>query len=234
MRLAVFSDVHGNWHALQAVLQDLRGRADVAVCAGDLAWGGPFPERTVEQVQAGGFPCVLGNTDVTAADEAAAAHHPWARWARARLEPRHLAFLQGLPREHRIETPAGTVLVVHSTPSDPAAPLPKPSEPEAVVRLFRGAGAALVVHGHDHLPSVTRAPEVWVVGTGSVGLPFDGDPRACYVLVTATPDGFAVEHRRVAYDVEAAAREALQGAMPGAARWAAAVRQGLSPDRVAP
>ena len=37
---------------------------------------------------------------------------------------------------------------------------------------------------------------------GSVGMPFDGDPRAAYALLTG--DG-RIEHRRVAYDHGASA-----------------------------
>ena len=41
-----------------------------------------------------------------------------------------------------------------------------------------------------------------LVNPGSVGMPFDGDPRAAYALVH---DDGPVEHRRVAYDHEATA-----------------------------
>lgn len=231
MRVAVFSDVHGNWRALQAVLADVRGRADVVVCAGDVAWGGPFPELVVDHLRESALPCVVGNTDLTAAGDEGA-HHPWARWARERLREHHRAFLAGLPPEHRIETPSGRLLVVHSAPGDPARPLPDPSQEGELERLFGDAGAAVVVHGHDHRPSVAGLRRVSVVGTGAVGLPFDGDPRACYVIVTAEGRGFSFEHRRVAYDVEAAAAEAEKAGMPGAARWGAAIRRGLPPDQV--
>ncbi len=232
MRIAVFSDIHGNWRALEAVLADLDGRADVVVCGGDVAWGGPRPERVVDALLASGLPVVLGNTDVMAADEALAQEQPWARWAHARLEPRHRDFLRSLPLQRSIETPAGPLLIVHSTPDDPARRLPAPSEEQALQRLFGAAGAPLVVHGHDHLPSVAHLSGVVVVGAGAVGLPFDGDPRACYVVVTAEEGGFSVEHRRVAYDVEAAAAEAQELGMPGAALWGQVVRRGLPPDRV--
>ena len=45
MRLAVFSDVHGNSIALDAVLADIerRGGGDGYVAAGDLAATGPDP-----------------------------------------------------------------------------------------------------------------------------------------------------------------------------------------------
>ncbi|WP_324668380.1 metallophosphoesterase family protein [Geochorda subterranea] len=232
MRIAVFSDIHGNWRAMEAVLADLDGRADVVVCGGDVAWGGPWPDRVIEALKAGGWPVVLGNTDVAAADESVARHEPWARWARERLREHHLTFLSSLSLQQQLETPAGPVLVVHSTPADPFAKLPAPSDGAGLERLFGQAGVPLVVHGHDHLPSQARLSGVMVVGAGAVGLPLDGDPRACYVVVTAEPGGFTVEHRRVAYDVEAAVAEARELEMPGAARWGEAVRRGVLPQQV--
>ncbi|MEW6046151.1 MAG: metallophosphoesterase family protein [Bacillota bacterium] len=234
MRVAIFSDVHGNVRALEAVLADMAGRADVAVCAGDVAWGGPFPERVIARLRQVGFACVVGNTDLTVVQDPAP-DLPWIRWARSRLSDGDLAFLEHLPLQYRIEPPGSkdALLVVHSTPDDPARALPHYTQEEGLERLFGSAGAAVVVHGHDHWPSVAALHRVTVVGAGAVGLPFDGDPRACYAVMTYDPPtGWHAEHRRVAYDVEAAAAEAEQAGMPGAQRWGVAIRRGLPPDRV--
>jgi diadenosine tetraphosphatase ApaH/serine/threonine PP2A family protein phosphatase len=55
------------------------------------------------------------------------------------------------------------------------------------------------------------------VNAGSVGKPKDGDPRACWVLLTVTDDGAVnVDLRRVDYDIAAmaAAIRAAEG-LPG-------------------
>jgi len=63
------------------------------------------------------------------------------------------------------------------------------------------------------------------VNAGSVGRPKDGDPRACYVLLEAGgEDGpgagaegrWRVEHVRVDYDVERAARGVEESDLPDA------------------
>ncbi len=60
------------------------------------------------------------------------------------------------------------------------------------------AGELGVVFGHTHLPFVRRTDAgIELVNPGSVGMPFDGDPRASYALVR---DDGGIEHRRVAYD----------------------------------
>jgi diadenosine tetraphosphatase ApaH/serine/threonine PP2A family protein phosphatase len=78
--------------------------------------------------------------------------------------------------------------------------LPEPADDEA--ELLEGVSAARLVFGHTHLPFQRRAGGVELVNPGSVGMPFDGDPRAAYAL--AHDDG-TIEHRRVEYDHEASA-----------------------------
>jgi diadenosine tetraphosphatase ApaH/serine/threonine PP2A family protein phosphatase len=69
------------------------------------------------------------------------------------------------------------------------------------------------VFGHTHLPfRRVSARGIELINPGSVGMPFDGDPRAAYALLH---DDGRVEHRRLAYDHEASAaavRERFGGA----------------------
>jgi hypothetical protein len=62
--VAVFSDIHGNLPALEAVLADIRARgaADV-ICLGDLVGYGPFPNEVAQLVRELGIPTIMGNYD---------------------------------------------------------------------------------------------------------------------------------------------------------------------------
>src|SRR4051794_9974303 len=66
MRVAALYDVHGNVHALEAVLADVEHEGvDVILFGGDLAWG-PFPRETLELARS--LPdaeFVRGNADET-------------------------------------------------------------------------------------------------------------------------------------------------------------------------
>jgi diadenosine tetraphosphatase ApaH/serine/threonine PP2A family protein phosphatase len=94
--------------------------------------------------------------------------------------------------------------------SDVRSFFPEPAEDEE--ELLGGATERWVVFGHTHLPFWREGPGgVELVNPGSVGMPFDGDPRAAYALVHE--DG-RVEHRRVTYDHAASAaavRERFDG-----------------------
>jgi predicted phosphodiesterase len=80
------------------------------------------------------------------------------------------------------------------------------------------------VFGHTHLAFAREHAGTTLVNPGSVGLPFDGDQRAAWAVVH---DDGRLEHRRVAYDVEAAvqALRARFGAAEPAASTVARLRR---------
>jgi diadenosine tetraphosphatase ApaH/serine/threonine PP2A family protein phosphatase len=89
---------------------------------------------------------------------------------------------------------------MHASPGDLwSAPMPDADE-HTLVETYGGHDARLVAYGHIHRPSVRRLPALTVMNSGSVGLPYDGDWRAAYLLLE---DGVP-SIRRVAYDLERA------------------------------
>jgi diadenosine tetraphosphatase ApaH/serine/threonine PP2A family protein phosphatase len=79
---------------------------------------------------------------------------------------------------------------------------PQPADGEAELLEAVPDGVRRLVFGHTHLPFARTADGVQLVNPGSVGMPFDGDPRAGYALLAE--DG-EVECRRVTYDHAASA-----------------------------
>jgi diadenosine tetraphosphatase ApaH/serine/threonine PP2A family protein phosphatase len=121
----------------------------------------------------------------------------------------------------------GDALYVHASPvSDVESFGPQPADDDDA-RLGEVDRPARLVVGHTHVAFRRPGPGgVELVNPGSVGMPFDGDPRAAYALITA--DG-ALEHRRVAYD-HAASAAALRDRY-GAEGWAATPARRLESAR---
>lgn len=235
MRIAIISDIRGNLAALDAVIADLeRQHPDLVVHLGDLAVTGPRPAEVVDRVRDLEWPGVLGNTDELLWDPAqlvqqesrAPKLHEWlhtlfgrlAPWAAEKLGAERIAWLRTLPQEWR----HGSLLAVHASPGDPwAAPMPD-ADDGTLAGTFGGHGAEIVVYGHIHRPYVRTLPGRTVANSGSVGLPYDGDWRASYLLIE---DGVPTI-RRVAYDLQRALAD-LTGVQYPLARWLAEVqRQG--------
>jgi diadenosine tetraphosphatase ApaH/serine/threonine PP2A family protein phosphatase len=104
-----------------------------------------------------------------------------------------------------------------------------PNTPDGEIpALFPGLAVRTVVVGHTHRPGERSAEGLRVLNAGSVGLPFDGDSRACYLLLAGEPgrDEVRAEWRRVAYDRERALRAIREREVPMAARLSARIRTG--------
>src|SRR4029453_9815994 len=69
MRHALISDIHANLPALEAVLADIAGRANVDATyhLGDLVGYGPWPNETIHRLRQSGIPGAAGNYDSHAA-----------------------------------------------------------------------------------------------------------------------------------------------------------------------
>ena len=218
--IAVISDIHGNLWALQAVLQDLdRVGPSQVIVAGDLALGGPRPAECVELIRRRGYPAIRGNTDewLSSAPDAIT---DAISWASAQLSDADRRDLAGLPFLWRLPDEAGDLVVVHATPWSISDVVP-PDAPEPLVRrVFAEAEAAAVAYGHIHIAYVRELGDKLLVNPGSVGLPFDGDQRASYAMLSVEGGRWRATLRRVPYDVAAAVGALRDSGNPEAERFA--------------
>ena len=215
MKLAVVADIHGNLAALEAVLEDLdQVRPDRVVHGGDLVLNGPRPADCLAVVRERGWAGVRGNSDQALWDRASHPVPPGivkvADWTKDRLGDDNLTWLQAQPLEWR---DGEAVALVHAVPGDLWPVIPADAPDQQLRSTYGPLGARLAVYCHIHVPFVRQVDDgLTVANTGSVGMPFDGDPRAAYLLVE---DGTA-STRRVSYDLDRAVHDLLASGHPSA------------------
>ena len=239
MRIAILSDIHGNRTAFEAVLADLRETApDLVLHAGDLADGGSSPVEIVDQIRALGWSGVLGNGDemlnrpASLEDFVRESSAPPALWdavrqmaaaTRTRLGAQRLTWLGQLP----LILTYPQFAVVHASPHN-CWKAPSANAADADLdQLYGVPGRPIVFYGHTHVPGVRtmQGSVKLLINTGSVGLPYDGDPRASYVILDAgTP-----VIRRVAYDIEREVRALASSGLPNAG-WVAKMLRSAAPQ----
>ena len=228
-RIAVISDIHGNRHALDAVLAEIdRERPDVLWCLGDTVGYGPSPNECCDAVRTRADLCLVGNHDLAALGhvdlaefnhDAAAA----ARWTQSALTPASRAFLETLRPAARTD---GAELY-HASPLDPVWEYVLSDE--AALAALDATDAPVVLVGHSHVAlaillgggglrlapngtEVDLAAGRWLLNPGSVGQPRDGDPRAAWLLLDL--DRRFAGFRRVPYDITATQTESRAAGLP--------------------
>lgn len=206
-RIALFSDVHANVPALEAVLADIESSGVQEIyCLGDLVGYGPDPAGVVDRIRALDIPTIRGNYDdgignrrgqcgcyyVTEQARADGAES-YAFTDRALDDVDH-AWLASLPDDIRLEERDARILLAHGSPRKINEYLLPDRTDEQLARLAGQAAADVVCVGHIHIPYhraiVTQdSGTVHYISSGSVGKPKDGDPRAGWVeLVLGTGD----------------------------------------------
>lgn len=228
MRIAVLSDIHGNLAALDAVLADLaRHRPDLVLHGGDLAALGPRPAEVIDRIRELGWAGVAGNWDLALGptgdsrigalpESFRSLFAPLASWTREQIGQERIAWLATLPLEYRHPQ----LLLLHASPTDLWSAPPTDAGDRVLAETYGGLSARQVVYAHIHHPFVRRIGDLTVANTGSVGLPYDADPRASYLLLS---DG-APAIQRVEYDVEREVAD-LQAAGFPAPAWLAQVQR---------
>ncbi|MFN2460088.1 MAG: metallophosphoesterase [Candidatus Velthaea sp.] len=228
MRVAIFSDVHGNSVALDACLDDLarEGGADRIVGAGDFCLDGPKPKRVLRRMREIGAECVRGNTDRMVGLGAGDPEDAEAiAWQRERIGAEWTRWLADLPPLLRIGDGGDALAVAHANPKNDDEHVWPHADDAQLERLFGDESAGAFAFGHLHLPYA----RVWrgrlLTCVASAGLPKDGDPRAHYAILTQRDGGWQVRSRRVAFDVERVAKQLRKSGMPDVAERLATLRR---------
>jgi predicted phosphodiesterase len=219
VRIALFSDVHGNGVAFRAMLDDLaRQDVDSGVCLGDHAQGGPQPAECLELLRELGWPAVMGNSDHflltldPGAEEFTTEQIENAKWSQSQLSDDLLAFHRDFQPTAELELGDGrTLLAFHATPRSRDETV-GPWMPEEEFRApFEGVDGSVFAGGHSHQQWARRLGDAYYVNPGSVGFPLDhhqsaSPPRAdvCaeYAILNLDGRAISVEFRRIPFDVD--------------------------------
>jgi diadenosine tetraphosphatase ApaH/serine/threonine PP2A family protein phosphatase len=229
MRFAIFSDIHSNLEAFEAVLADARdNNCTDFVCLGDVVGYNANPHECVERVREMDCPVVKGNHDEQASllessrdfNEMAEAA---IQWTRDNLSDADKEWLRDLKLQRQVRD----FTIVHAT-------LDTPDQWGYVFNNLDAAASFTYQHtpvcffGHTHVPmafirdeGVQRRPidklriepgKKYFINVGSVGQPRDGDWHAAYCIYHIESN--LVEQRRLKYDLETAQKKITDAGLP--------------------
>lgn len=220
MKIAILSDIHGNYPALQAAAADIQAwQPDYTILAGDIVNGGPKNKACIQLVQEqSSWQVLRGNHEDYVIEWAS----PQIRLSGPQYELSRLShwtyqqlngavdYLAGLPDRWGWQAPDSTsLLTLHASIWGNRLGI-HPWTNDKEMERRTAPYPTVFVTAHTHIPFIRQLPGTLLVNIGSVGLPGDGDWRASYGRLTWTKhEGWQAQIRRVVYDREQTEKDYL-------------------------
>ena len=215
MNVALISDLHANYHALQAVLAHSGAQAVDAVWnLGDSVGYGAFPDEVVQWLRKEDVLSIIGNYDLRVLkfkdkkekwrNKKPPEKYRAYEWTYEHLSKKNRKYLRFLSQEIRVKVQGHRILLTHGSPDSNEEALTAQTSEQRLQELAAMAKVDIVLCGHSHRAFARSVDGVYFINPGSVGRPDDGDPRASYGILRLARDQVAVDHFRLEYDVDAA------------------------------
>ncbi len=222
MRIALFSDIHANFPALEACFKSMDAeKPDAIYCLGDLVGYNIWPNEVINEIRKRGIPAIAGNYDQgigLTSDECGCAYKTAEEQEMGKVSisftnsitgAEERAYLRSLPAQMRIEFQLNNdrmvLLLVHGSPRKINEYLFEDREEKSLLRMMKQAGADIMCFGHTHKPyhrilqDDTDSSTIYrhAINIGSVGKPKDNDPRGCYVLLDLNQNSSVTEKNSI-------------------------------------
>ena len=231
MKYAIYSDIHGNLEALEAVFEFFqKENVDKYICLGDIIGYGANPKECISLVRETNSVVVSGNWEYAVLGKISIQNfgvyaHTTTLWNRSQLSKSDFCFLDALPLVQEL-SPYFTI--VHSTLNHPTNFDYIQTSEEAKLCLTQMKNP-ICFFGHSHVP-VFFFPEdqvikwsqeeefflekerKYIINVGSVGQPRDENPLACCAIYDNEIQN--VKICRIEYNIEKAAKKILKAGLP--------------------
>jgi predicted phosphodiesterase len=231
MRILILSDIHANWPALEAVLNEARKIGfDQIWCAGDIVGYYPWCNEVTHWVRENVQRCVMGNHDAIIAglvspDYFSSYAYTAIIWTLRELSRENKGFISQLPLVIKDKN----TLLVHDTPLRPLS-MEYILYPEEALEVLKNTPQRLIFYGHTHIPILfelgreelkvvyemdgypLREDKKYLINPGSVGQPRDGIPLASFLIWDTERN--LLFHKRVDFDKERVIRELKKRNLP--------------------
>lgn len=222
-RVAVLSDIHSSFYALQACLDDAKNAdVDCYIFLGDYVSGLADTEKTLDLVyeirQQYPAICIRGNRERYMMDHQKGLN-PLSRGSKTgsllftyeHLREKDLVFFEELPISKTIQLGDVTLEIAHATKDNDR--LYFEQEYEIIIDVFQQMHAPYLLTGHSHKQYFCTKNGKTILNPGSVGLPQGSGWKAQYAILDISDGVIHSTLRQVPYDMEATIHAQFQSGL---------------------
>jgi putative phosphoesterase len=207
VKLVLLADIHGNHHALSAVLHAVRQQnVDTLLIAGDFVGYYFWPIEVFQLLKPWNVVAVRGNHermlkkarhDQDFLQFVNAKYGSGLSVALEQLDSITIDWFTELPDSLKFDTCDGNLLLCHGSPWNGDEYIYPDTEGESSSK-YASLDVKWVVQGHTHYPMVRKFGDVTVINPGAVGQPRDRRPGAQWALLDT--ESRKIEHFCERYD----------------------------------
>lgn len=208
MKIALFSDIHGNLPALEAVLEDIAShKPDETYCLGDLVNFAPWANEVIDLLRSRNIPTIQGNHDQGIGRHQEifqfSFHNETEKEAGLKaiaytnsiISDYNRFYLESLPQSMMIDFIENEqkirMVLTHASPADINEYIQYDCPEKDLLLLMEDDDADILIMGHTHKPYhrlllTNKSNEniyKHAVNVGSVGKPKDGNSDACWCMI---------------------------------------------------
>ncbi len=155
MKIGIISDIHGDYDALEKVLQrfDNDHQVGLILCAGDLVGRGPHPEKVVDLIRNRQIVTVRGNHD---------------EWFYG-LSSASSTYMKSLPLDWQGEYEGRAIFMCHGKPGNNIWGLYRDHVSDTLLNMMlESLDVDVLVTGHTHMPMWIQVERGCVINPGSL------------------------------------------------------------------
>ena len=208
MKIALFSDIHANLPAMEAMFKDMDEKnPDAVYCLGDLVGYNIWPNEIIREIRKRKIPTIAGNYDFGVGRSSGDCGCAYKTEDDKNMGNQSIAltnhligaeernYLRTLPAhiqlEYQLNSDRLFLLMVHGSPRKINEYLFEDRDESSMIRIMESSHADIMFFGHTHKPyhrifeyeTEGKIAYRHAINLGSVGKPKDGDPRGCYVMI---------------------------------------------------
>lgn len=223
-RIVLFSDLHSNIHALDAVLKHIRRAApDAVYCLGDVVSGCAFPNECIDRLRELQIPVVRGNHDEDVAEifhsgkigtDSLSLNTRAKHWTASVVGKEQARYLAELPFSLTAEIEDMKFRFVHGSPRKTTEGIYPHTNDNKLRDIARSAKFKVLCCAHTHYPFIAFHKKRWFVNSGTAGRPKMRTPLVNYVVLTVRKGEVEAEFPMVSYELHKAVEGILRSGLP--------------------